>query len=328
MSPGPPWPHCCPQRAIGVPFWRVRGGVLVTGSPQARLFVRRTDGGCGQTDTHRVSQAGAHMAVTASLGGHGTPAPPQDVTPQLWWSHCRGDNSRAGDIWGIHGDTQGGAGATVGWGTVTLVAKGAWGAHPLGQGAQVTPAPHTWLQRARGSQGAANSARLFIPTPPPWADPPEMGGREPGGPAWVLPPPRSAAACAPALFPFIAQNTAPALAGRKKLQSPPHPPHTPPKGIKVSALRQIMLCPPPELQVGGDELSLALGGQPKAPGDSLAGGPCVRAPHSLLQGGSQPWGGFVQRGGGEGRELCPHPTVAFSSSPSCGAQIQQLGGHR
>lgn len=147
---------------------------------------------------------------------------------------------------------------------------------------------------------------LFRHPPRGWT-PPKWGAERRGGPAWVLPPPRSAAACAPALFPFIAQNTAPALAGRKKLQSPPHPPHTPPKGIKVSALRQIMLCPPPELQVGGDELSPALGGQPKAPGDSLGwGGSLCQSPHSLPQGGSQPWGGFMRRGGGDGAVSSPH----------------------
>lgn len=168
---------------------------------------------------------------------------------------------------------------------------------------------------------------LFRHPPRGWT-PPKWGAERRGGAAWVLPPPRSAAACAPALFPFIAQNTAPALAGRKKLQSPPHPPHTPPKGIKVSALRQIMLCPPPELQVGGDELSPALGGQPKAPGDSLGWGgvPVSEPPFSPAGGVTALRGLRAERG--RGRSCVLTPLWPFPQAPLAGHKYSSWGGHR
>lgn len=142
-----------------------------------------------RTDRHSPGVTGR-----GSRGCHSFPGGTRDSSPPKMSPHNSGGpiagatTQGLGDIWGIHGDTQGGAGATVGWGTVTLVAKGAWGPVLWAWGAQVTPAPHTWLQRARGSRGAANSARLFIPTPPPWVDPPEMGGREAGGASVGAPP--------------------------------------------------------------------------------------------------------------------------------------------
>lgn len=154
------------------------------------------------------------------------------------------------------------------------------------------------------------------------AGPPGWGGghtESMGGPGvGASPSPQRCCRCLPpraggsALFPFIAQNTAPALAGRKKPQSPPQPP----KKDKSLWLRQITLCLRRGVGGTGQELSRAPPGQRgevwAAPStrEQPRRGPLDRhpPPRPLLQGarsGAQPLG----QGPGTRHELRLRPHV-------------------
>lgn len=206
--------------------------------------------------------------------------------------------------------------------------------------------PHFYssgLQRAGEDTGAANSARLLIVTgaPPPcrhsrggWI--PRTGGAEgPQGPGVGAPCSpqrcRRGPPCAGgfALLPFIAQNTAPALAGRKKPQSPPqHPPQHPPTKGEKSLLKANRALPPPAAAREGGRA------QPSPKrwlGQHLHGGgaqPVGATRGERLCPPVQSWAqGFVwtQR---EGTERCPCPSPPAPLSLRTGAGVEDWGGQK
>ena len=151
-------------------------------------------------------------------------------------------------------------------------------------------------------------------------------GSEPGGRCGCSPspqrcwhqPPRAGSF---ARFPFIAENTAPARAGRKKPHSPPHPPPTPPKRGKSLCTRRIALgwgetsaARPP----GAAWTARSSGEQPRAV-------PCT-APSSPPAGS---WGGGHSHWGDGGAAPLPPRTEGLRwdgpvSSPQRGLLLQPL----
>lgn len=222
-------------------------GCWLRAPPPAGLFVGPTDGGCGQIGTCRVPAGTAQRAGPWGRAGGGT------ALQHLPWN--RGATGTPGHNWRPLGHAarpcvrdgrmlRGPAGQ----GTVTPVASGPAGA--LGTFLLPAPPPHPTkrssrfysieLQRARGKQRAANSARLFIltdasrrcpPVPTEAPGPALIEGQRPQvqplGGSTGAPPPPGLPLWAPTQGQLHAASRDRAergsSAGSTKLRSPPQP---------------------------------------------------------------------------------------------------------